>query len=140
LNIVDANVLLYATNSRSQQHGPAHSWLSRALNGSEAVGLPWVCLWAFVRISTSRRIFSSPLPVAAAFDIVDTWLDAAPATIVAPSLRHSSILRNLLQRSGSAGNLSTDAHIAALAVEQRAAIATFDRDFERFDVRIHIPQ
>jgi len=140
MKIVDANVLLYAVNTSSQQHAAANSWLTGALTGSEAVGFPWVSVLAFIRISTNRRLFSSPLPVTRAFDIVDAWLGAPPATVVAPSPRHPAILRDLLLKSGSGGNLTTDAHIAALAIEHRADIVTFDRDFERFAVGIHIPQ
>jgi toxin-antitoxin system PIN domain toxin len=140
MKIVDANVLLYATNTSSQQHSAANDWVRKALGGVEAVGFPWVSLLAFIRISTNPRVFSSPLLINAALDIVDAWLGAPPATMVVPTPRHSAILRNLLQASGSAGNLTTDAHIAAMAIEYRAEVVTFDRDFERFAVRIHIPR
>ncbi|MET0965586.1 MAG: TA system VapC family ribonuclease toxin [Nakamurella sp.] len=140
MKIVDANVLLFASNSSSRQHVAANSWLTGALTGNEAIGFPWVSLLAFIRIGTNPRIFDAPLSVANAFDIVETWLAAPPATIVVPAAQHPAILRDLLERSGSAGNLVTDSHLAALAVEHRAEIVTFDRDFERFAIRIHVPQ
>ncbi|MEP6561398.1 MAG: TA system VapC family ribonuclease toxin, partial [Nakamurella sp.] len=126
-------------NTSSQQHAAAHRWLTGALAGNEAVGFPWVSLLAFIRISTNPRVFSSPLPIGTAFNLVESWLGAPPATILAPTARHQAVLRDLLEQSGSAGNLTTDAHIAALAIEHRAEIATFDRDFERFAVRVHVP-
>ena len=139
MRIVDANVLLYAVNRQSVGHEAAHRWLTSALSGSEAVGLPWVSLLAFTRLSTSRRIFASPLPPADAMTVVESWLSQPAAVTVEPTTRHSSVLRGLLEQAGTAGNLTTDAHIAALAIEHGATVVTFDRDFERFDVRVQIP-
>ena len=139
MKIVDANVLLYATNSSSAQHSIAHRWLINALTGSEAIGFPWVSLLAFVRVSTNPRVFRSPLHVASAFDLVESWLAQPPATVVAPTARHSAVLRGLLEEAGTAANLTTDAHLAALAVEHGAEVVTFDRDFERFAVKVYRP-
>ena len=140
MKIVDANVLLYSVNSSSTQHAPARRWLSSALAGSEAIGFPWVSLLAFVRLSTNPRVFGSPLSIASAFDLVDSWLAQPPATIVAPTARHPAVLRGLLEQAGTASNLTTDAHLAALAVEHGADVVTFDRDFARFAVRVHRPE
>lgn len=139
MKIVDANVLLYATNRAGAHHDAAHGWLTTALNGAEAIGLPWVSLLAFVRISTNPRVFATPLPVATACELVETWLGQPPATAIAPTPRHAQVLRGLLERAGTAGNLTTDAHLAALAIEHSADIATFDRDFARFGVPVFVP-
>ncbi len=140
MKIVDANVLLYAANSGSVQHVTAYRWLVRALAGSEAIGLPWMSLLAFVRVSTNPRVFDSPLPIASAFDLVDSWLAQPTATVVAPTLRHAAVLRGLLEQAGTDANLTTDAHLAALAVEHGAEVVTFDRDFARFAVKVYRPQ
>jgi toxin-antitoxin system PIN domain toxin len=140
MKIVDANVLLYATNSRSAQHVIAHRWLVSALAGTEAIGFPWISLLAFVRLSTNPRVFDSPLSIASAFDLVDSWLAQPPATVVEPTARHATVLHGLLEQAGTAANLTTDAHLAALAVEHSAEVATFDRDFARFAVRVYRPQ
>jgi toxin-antitoxin system PIN domain toxin len=139
VNIVDANVLLYAVNRQSLQHQAAHRWLTDALSGNEVVGLPWVSLLAFIRLSTSRRIFASPLPAADAMKVVESWLAQPAAVTVEPTTRHTSVLRGLLEQAGTAGNLTTDAHIAALAIEHGGTVVTFDRDFERFDIRVQLP-
>ncbi|ORW10461.1 PIN domain-containing protein [Mycolicibacter longobardus] len=73
---------------------------------------------------------------AQAFDLIDAWLATPAGVVVEPTVRHRAILRGLLD---TAGNLSNDAHLAALAVEYGGAVATFDRDFERFGVRVVIP-
>ena len=140
MKIVDANVLLYAVNADSAHHDRARRWLLKSLTGNEAIGFPWVSLLAFVRVSTNPRIFASPLPISAAFDLVDSWLGQPPSTVPAPTARHAALVRGLLEQTGAAGNLATDAHLAALAIEHSADVVTFDRDFARFAVRVHIPE
>jgi toxin-antitoxin system PIN domain toxin len=138
--VVDANVLLYAVDRASAHHERAVSWLDSALIGAEAVGLAWVALLAFVRIATSPAVFPKPLMTDEAMAQVEAWL-ASPAAVVAePTTRHSSLLRGLLRDTGTAGNLTTDAHLAALAVEHGAEIVSYDRDFARFPgVRHRLP-
>ncbi|HEX6390659.1 MAG TPA: type II toxin-antitoxin system VapC family toxin [Solirubrobacteraceae bacterium] len=130
--IVDANVLLYARNADARQHATARTWLDGALSGAEGVGLPWVSLLAFLRIATNPRATAVPLTAEAATAQVERWLAAPSAITVAPTARHAAILAGLLQQAGTAGNLVTDAHLAALAIEHGATIVSFDRDFGRF--------
>ena len=139
MKIVDANVLLYAVNRQAPEHEGANRWLTAALSGNEAVGLPWVSLLAFIRISTNPKVFPAPLAAADACSVVESWLDQPAAVATEPTSRHAAVLRGLLERAGTAGNLTTDAHLAALAIEHGAELATFDRDFARFDVRVHRP-
>lgn len=139
MKIVDANVLLYAVNRQSQHHDASRDWLLRHLSGSEAVGLPWSSLLAFVRISTSRRVFEAPLSASQAMIVVERWLEAPVAITLEPTARHTGLLRSMLEKSGTAGNLTTDAHLAALAVEHAAEVVTFDRDLERFGVAVVVP-
>lgn len=140
MKIVDANVLLYAVNRQAQTHETSHRWLVQALSGDEAIGLPWTSLLAFVRISTSHRVFASPLSAAEAMDLVESWIRAVPVVAVEPTTRHTALLRSLLDQAGTAGNLTTDAHLAALAIEHRAEVVTFDRDLERFGVDVVVPR
>jgi uncharacterized protein len=138
--IVDANVLLYAVDSASAHHAPARRWLDGSLAGAEAVGLAWVALLAFVRIGTNPSILPRPMTADEATDQVERWIEAPAAVVAQPTARHASLLRGLLQATGTAGNLTTDAHLAALAVEHGAAIVSFDRDFARFPgVRHRLP-
>lgn len=132
MTLVDANVLIYAVNADSELHEPALRWLDDALNGTEAVGLDWVVLLAFIRLVTSRRIMPSPLSVAEATGIVDLWTKRPSTVLVTPGPRHLGLLSGLLGGIGSGGNLVSDAHLAALALDIDAAVATFDTDFGRF--------
>ncbi len=129
----DANVLLYAVNTASDQHGASLGWLDKALSGADAVGLAWVPLLAFVRLTTKPGIFPTPLRTDQALARVTDWLSAPGAVLVNPTPRHADILAGLLAQVGTGGNLVSDAHLAALALEHRASIVSYDHDFSRFD-------
>ena len=107
--------------------------------GGEPVGFPWVALLAFVRVATRSGVFPAPLSPGDALQVVEEWTAAPSALLVHPTARHLTILRGLLEEAGTAGNLTTDAHLAALAVEYGAQGVSFDRDFARFrGVRLHL--
>lgn len=130
--IVDANVLLYAVDEQSHFHVAAREWLDSALNGAERVGLPWASLLAFQRIITHPRVTESPLTPATAWGYITDWLDAEQAWQPSPGPRHREILGRLLSQGNLHGNLVTDAHLAALAIEHGTGICSFDSDFARF--------
>ena len=130
--IVDANVLLYAVDDRSQFHDLACSWLDEAMNGMERVGLPWVSLMAFQRVITHPRATPTPLTPSAAWSFIHDWIEAEQAWIPTPGIRHQEILSKLLIEGDLRGNLVTDAHLAALAMENGTGICSFDSDFARF--------
>lgn len=130
--LVDANVLLYAVNDDAPLHAPAAQALEEWLSGSETVGFAWVVLLAFIRISTRPSALPRPSSIEEAFADAEAWLSAAPARVVHPTSRHFDLVRGLIGEAGIAGNLTTDAHLAALAIENAARVATFDRDFGRF--------
>ncbi|MGV0991150.1 MAG: type II toxin-antitoxin system VapC family toxin [Candidatus Nanopelagicales bacterium] len=132
MKIVDANVLLYAVNSASEHHGPSRRWLDAALSGADTVGLAWVPLLAFVRLTTKEGLFPSPLRPSEAMRQVSDWLGAPGALAIGPTARHVDILTGLLDTVGAGGNLVNDGHLAALAVEHRGTIVSYDNDFGRF--------
>jgi uncharacterized protein len=132
VKLIDANLLLYATDERSSRHRAAKSWLERQLSGHDPVAFAWSVLLAFLRVSTSHRVFERPLPPNRAFDVVDRWLTQPCAVIVQPGERHAALLRQLLSPLGTAANLVSDAHLAALAIEHGAELNSCDSDFSRF--------
>ena len=129
--LIDANILVYATNVRSPRHGEASEWLERQLNNA-AIGLPWLVLVAFLRVSTNRRLMPIPLSSDEAIAQVNDWLDLDNVRILEPTENHWSVLSRLLLRAGTAGNLTNDAHIAAIAIEHGALVCSADSDFNRF--------
>lgn len=132
MKLPDANVLLYALDDTSARHTGARAWLDATLSGSEEIGFAWVVLLAVLRLTTKPAVFAHPLRPAEAFDIIDGWLAQPCALIVQPTVRHAGLLRGLCSAAGTAGNLTTDAHLAALSVEYGAAICSYDADFSRF--------
>lgn len=132
MNLVDANVLLYAVNASDPRHPVARGWLDAALNAGEPVGFSWVALLAFLRLSTKVGLFPAPLSVQEACGRIEAWLAQPSAILVDPTTRHFAVLAGLIGETGSGGNLVNDAHLAALAVEHAATIISYDRDFGRF--------
>ena len=128
----DANLLLYAYHPRAEQHEASRAWLKGACSGSELVRIPWLSLWAFLRISSNPRVFEQPLSSEEAGAAVSSWFARPNAGILEPGERHWEILRGLLVEGQSAGPLVTDAVLAALAIEHGVTLHTTDRDFSRF--------
>ncbi len=136
--LVDANLLIYAIDSDSVHHNAARRWLEKSLSGTTQVGLAWIVLLAFLRVTTHPRVVGNPLAPEAAVNYVDEWL-ARPCVVgVAPGERHWPILRQLISTSGTAANLTSDAHLAALAIEHGYAVYSADHDFKRFAGLKHV--
>ncbi len=130
--IPDVNVLLNAYNASASQHTVLRHWWEDTLSGQRPVGLPWAVILGFIRIATNPRVWTHPVPVEDAIRNVESWMEQPLVEVVAPGERHPEILFRLLRDAGTAGNLTTDAHLAALAIEYQAEIATTDLDFGRF--------
>ncbi len=130
--LVDANILIYATDPRSERHEQARSWLDSRLSGDTRVGLPWESLLAYIRIVTNPRVFERPQPVAVAWHHVEAWLDCECVWVPAPGPAHRSILAGLLGGLGGSSKLIPDAHLAALAIEHGLSLCSYDGDFARF--------
>ena len=130
--LIDANVLLYAYDSSSPHYRAARGWLETTTSKTESIGLSWMTLLAFIRISTSRRPLEHPFSPSEVVSIVSDWLEDLTFTIVNPGDRHWDILKSLMTKGQAHGPLIMDAHLAALAIEHGATLATCDRDFSRF--------
>lgn len=130
--LVDANLLLYAEDSLSARHEAARTWWDEQLSGSAAVALAWPVLVAFVRIGTNPRLHRRPLTAKEAVARVESWLAQPCVQLLAPGDHHWSILQRMLASSNATGNLVSDAHLAALAVEHNAVLCSTDTDFSKF--------
>ena len=128
----DVNVLVHAHNRDSAVHERARRWWDRCLAGTEGVGLAWIVILGFVRISTHRRALLRPLPVGDVLDRIESWLQLPHVHVPQPSNRHFTGLRANLERIGAAGNMTTDAHLATLAIQRGYVLYTTDTDFMRF--------
>ncbi len=132
MKLPDINLLLYAIDEEAPRHAKARAWLEQVLSGTESVAFAWAVLLGFVRISTNPVVLENPLSAEEALDYVEGWLGQAVADVVHPTPDHASILRELLEQTGAAGNLTSDAHLAALAMEHGAELCSCDTDFARF--------
>jgi toxin-antitoxin system PIN domain toxin len=130
--LVDANLLLFAVDQSSPFHRRAEEWLTSRLNGHRRVGLPWQCLGAFLRISTSPKAAERPLSPDEAWSYVEAWLAAEPAWVPTPTERHAEVLGSLIRTYGLRGNLVSDAQLAALAIEHGLIVCSADTDFALF--------
>jgi uncharacterized protein len=132
MKIVDLNLLLYATNADAPQHGIAKRWWESALNGDEQIGLTWPVLLGFLRLTTRAGLLPRPIVPRQAFETVDAWMAHPMTTVLHPGDEHWTILRGIMEATGAAGNLTTDAHLAAIAIEYGATLYSSDTDFARF--------
>lgn len=130
--VPDVNVLVHAYNTDSPVHEAARTWWEDTLSDPAPVGLAWAVILGFLRITTHRQILRHPLPVDKSCSHAESWLAQPQVTLLHPGERHASVLFDLLRRLGSAGNLTTDAHLAALAIEHQAELNSTDADFARF--------
>ena len=132
MKLLDANILIYAVNADATDHRSIHRWFSEALSGKETVAFAWLPLLAFLRVITKPGLFARPLPVAVALAQVEEWLSLPGVVLLEPGPRHAAILRELLAPLGTGGNLTSDAHLAAIAIEHGAELISRDTDFLRF--------
>ena len=132
MKLIDTNLLLYAVNTAAPLHQRTLRWFEDSLIDSEPVAFDWNALLGFIRISTRRGAFARPLSVSDAFDYVAEWLAQPNVTVLHAAEKHPQLLRDFPIPFGSAGNLVSDAHLAALAIEHGATLYSADNDFVRF--------
>ena len=127
----DVSVLVHAHNADSPVHDRARLWWDACLSGTEDIGLAWAAMLGFVCITTNRRVVARPLPAQHVMEQLQAWLALPHVHIAQPSNTHFARLRAELKRLGTAGNLTTDAHLVVLAME-RGILYSTDTDFARF--------
>jgi toxin-antitoxin system PIN domain toxin len=130
--LLDANLLLYSVDRASPYHVATVAWLTEQFNGPRRVGLPWQSLVAFVRISTHPRASANPLSPQDALSFVEDWLAQDMAWIPIPGHGHARVFTEFVSGQHLSGNLVSDAHLAALAVEHGLTLYSNDSDFARF--------
>jgi toxin-antitoxin system PIN domain toxin len=130
--VPDVNLLLFAHLTAFAEHERAREWWKELLDGNEGVGLGSIAIFGFVRISTNRRMVRQPLAVETAAAVVESWLARPQVELIHPGSSHVEMTLRLLREVGTAGDLATDAQLAALAIENNAELHSADTDFGRF--------
>ncbi len=136
--LLDVNIVVAAHRDDHPHHEVVRGWLDEALAGPDDLGVPATVWASFLRLSTNRRVFAVPTPMADAFAFVDAFV-AHPRHVAAePGPRHLGILRRLCEEGEVMGDLVPDAVLGAIAIEQGASLVTLDRDFARFEEVAHL--
>lgn len=128
----DANLLLYAVNTDSIDHNKALKWWQDLIESGAAIGLYTGVIFAFVRLSTNRRVFERPLTTQEAFAYIHNWLEFPAVSLIDAELEDIATAEALLTAAGTAANLVSDAQIAAAAQRLNATVHSADADFGRF--------
>jgi hypothetical protein len=132
MKLVDVNILLYAVHRQAAQHERMRRWWESALADEEPIGLTWIVLIAFLRLTTRPGVFQKPLTADESIALVDEWLTLPNVRLVVETEEHWRYLKEAIRQTGTAGNLTTDAHLAALAIANGATVVSCDADFSRF--------
>jgi toxin-antitoxin system PIN domain toxin len=130
--VPDLNLVVYAYNRDAPQHAVARAWWEGLLNGTVPVAIPWVVVLGFLRLMTHRSVLLHPMSPTAALAQIRAWFAQPNVEHLEPGPQHVDLLDRLLSAVGTAGNLTTDAHLAALAIEHQCELHSNDNDFARF--------
>ncbi|MGH9945805.1 MAG: TA system VapC family ribonuclease toxin [Pyrinomonadaceae bacterium] len=137
--ILDTNILIYAFIPDLPQHERVAAWLESTLSkGRPSIGIIWHVLGGFMRITTNPRVFEDPLSIAAARSHIDDLLSHPFVSLVHTTDRHWEISANFVTELNVSGDVVMDAHIAAMAIENNASVASADKDFRRFSDYVKI--
>lgn len=128
----DVNLLVYAHKQAAPHHAAARAWWEGLMNGRAPIGLPWAVIFGFIRLVTHPAVLVEPLTPSQALARVHVWLDREQVAVLDPGPRHLAIVAELFSATGVAGSLTTDTHLAALAIERRCELHSNDQDFGRF--------
>ncbi len=130
--LVDANLLIYSSIKSTPNHAAAKKWLDDRLNSDAPIGIPWNSIFGFLRIITNPRVFNPPVSPGNAWEVIEYWLDCSPVWIPDATEKHRSVCKRLYASVAPQGNLVTDTHLAALAIEHGLILCSTDRDFTKF--------
>jgi toxin-antitoxin system PIN domain toxin len=132
VKLVDTNILLYSVNSAAAHHPRVRKWWEATLAEDEPVGMTWITILGFIRVATRPGVFARPLPIATALALVHQWLEHPRVRIVQETEEHWRIFSELVRQTGAAGNLTSDAHLATVAISYGASVCSCDADFGRY--------
>lgn len=128
----DVNVLVLAHRKDQDGHEAMRDWLADEVNSEQPFALADLAVAGFLRVVTHPRVFADPTPLREALRFLDGLFEQPTCVSVAAGERHWEIVRQVIVDADARGNLVPDAHLAAIAIEHGATVATRDRGFARF--------
>jgi toxin-antitoxin system PIN domain toxin len=130
--VPDINLLVFAYNSNAPDHEQARTWWEASLSAPRPVGLAWVVMLGYLRLITSRSVLIDPFLPAEAIGHIRAWLARPQVQVLGPGPRHLDLIEGLMDAAHASGQMATDVHLAALAIEHQAELFSNDSDFSRF--------
>lgn len=131
--VLDVNVVLAAFRQDHAFHDRTRPWLQRLFREEDAIIVPDVVWVGFIRLATNSRVFEVPSTIKDAFTFTDAVCGASAYRLVPGLTDGLAVFRDVSVGSESWGNLVPDAYIASIALSHGCPVASFDRDFRRFD-------
>ena len=136
--LCDVNVFLFGYFAHTEHHAPCHGLLTTLLAADDRFAVSELILAAVVRIGSNPKLFAPTPSAEELFVFCQTWLDDERAVVVQPAARHWSLFRDLVAQTGIRGPDTTDAYLAALAMEHNCDWWSADEGFARFPgLRFH---
>lgn len=130
--LCDVGVLLNAMVQRADHHEVCRRELQRLRSTPDQMALSELILAAVVRIGTNPRVFR-PCPAATeVFEFIEALRAPASVRSIFPGPRHWTIFKDLVLSLDIRGSDTTDAYLAALAMEHGCEWWTTDSGFGRF--------
>lgn len=132
--LLDANLLLYSVNTDSLDHKSAYQWWRDLIQSETPIGIHTAVAFAFIRLSTNRRVFTQPLSAPDAFAYLNNWSSFPNVRLIEAKLEDIALAEQLLTTAGTGGNLVIVAQIVAAALRLNAKVHSADADFDRFKI------
>ena len=132
--LCDVNILLYAMIERSENHEHYKRMVESLQRSGDRFAVSELILAAVYRIATNPKVFRPTPAIDDVLAYTNAWRRHPLAVAIAPGSRHWEIFERLVKSHRIRGSDSTDAYLAALAIEHGCEWWSTDRGFERFEV------
>ncbi len=124
--VPDVNLPVFAYNASAPYHERARAWWEASLSSARPVGLAWVVILGYLRLTTSRTVLVDPFLPAEAIGHVRSWLGRPNVVLVGPGPRHLDLVKELMRGDRAPGQVTTGVPLAAIALEHRAELCSSD--------------
>lgn len=130
---LDVNVLLYASDRKSDVHHEAMKFLNAVVEGEETCYLAWITVMSYLRMATHPRIFDAPLSALEAQENISQLISRPHVLCIAEKEEFWPVYTDTASETPVRGNLVPDAHLAAILKQHGIkTLYTRDKDYRKF--------